>query len=102
MSPQQQNDLWLKLVQQAAIAQTQAPGAQTQADDKSARNPDAGQAAGDARTYAQQYKPTDPAVANGISAFSDISAKNVGDITVKSTGNPVADALLILAGFRGL
>jgi hypothetical protein len=103
MTPQKEKDLWLKLTQQAAVAQAQAPGTASQSAQKSA-TPGAQSGAGvsDARTYAQQLKPTDPAIANGLAAFGNASAKTIGDTTVTSTGNPVADALLILAGFRGL
>jgi hypothetical protein len=99
LTPQKEKDLWLQLTQQAAVATAQAPGTGGDADNsKNSNNP----STDDARSYAQQLKPADPAVATGLKKFSETSAKNVGDTTVKSTGNPIADALLILAGFRGI
>jgi hypothetical protein len=101
MSPQQQKDLWLKLVQQAVIAQTQAPGTQKPSD----KQPDPGTdtTAGDARSYQQQFTQSmDAAMVKGLLIFGNTAAKNMGDNTVKSTGNPVADALLLMAGFRGI
>lgn len=103
MSPQQQSELWLKLVQQAAIAQTQAPGTQTQSAAGTSSNTQSSQAGGDARRYQQQFNQSmDPAVIKGLLIFGNTAAKNMGDNTVKSTGNPVADALLLMAGFRGI
>jgi hypothetical protein len=99
LTPQKEKDLWLQLTQQAAVATAQAPGTGGNADNsKNSNNP----STGDARTYAQQLKPADPAVAQGLAAFGGASAKNVGNTNVKSTGNPIADALLLLAGFRGI
>jgi hypothetical protein len=103
MSPQQQSELWLKLVQQAAIAQTQAPGTQTQSASGASSNTQSSQASGDARSYQQQFTQSmDPAMVKGLLIFGNTAAKNIGDNTVKSTGNPVADALLLMAGFRGI
>jgi hypothetical protein len=103
MSPQQQSELWLKLVQQAAIAQTQAPGTQTQSASGASSNTQSSQASGDARSYQQQFTQNmDPAMVKGLLIFGNTAAKNMGDNTVKSTGNPVADALLLMAGFRGI
>lgn len=99
LTPQKEKDLWLQLTQQAAVATAQAPGTGGDADNsKNSNNP----STGDAITYAQQLKPADPAVAQGLAAFGGASAKNIGNTTVKSTGNPIADALLLLAGFRGI
>ena len=99
LNPQKEKDLWLQLTQQAAVATAQAPGTGGDADNsKNSNNP----STGDARTYAQQLKPADPAVAQGLAAFGGASAKNIGNTNVKSTGNPIADALLLLAGFRGI
>lgn len=102
MSPQQQNELWLKLVQQAVIAQPRAPGGQTQTP-ADADKDDGTQPAGDARSYVQQFNQSlDPTVVKGLLTFGNTSNKNIGNNTVKSTGNPVADALLLMAGFRGI
>ena len=101
VSPQQEKDLWLKLIQQVSIAQTQAPGTQSQSATSS--SPTAQQAAGDARSYQQQFNQSvDPAVVNGLVTFGNTAVKNIGNNSVKSTGNPVADALLLMAGFRGI
>jgi hypothetical protein len=97
MSPQQQKDLWLKLVQQAVIAQPRAPGGQAPSD----KQPDAD--AGDARSYVQQFNQSmDGAVVRGLPLFGNTAVKNIGNNNVQSTGNPVADALLLMAGFRGI
>jgi hypothetical protein len=101
MSPQKQQDLWLQLVQQAVIAQTQAPGTQKPSD----KQPDPGTdtTAGDARSYQQQFnKDMDAAVVRGLPLFGNTAVKNIGNNNVQSTGNPVADALLLMAGFRGI
>ena len=102
LTPQKEKDLWLQLTRQAAVATAQAPG--TNGNPTTPSNPSNpnDSTVGDARTYAQQLKPTDPAVAQGLSAFGSASAKNIGNANVKSTGNPIADALLLLAGFRGV
>jgi hypothetical protein len=102
MSPQQQNELWLKLVQQAVIAQPRAPGGQTQTP-ADADKDDGTQPAGDARSYQQQLtKDMDAAVVRGLPLFGNTAIKNTGNNNVQSTGNPVADALLLMAGFRGI
>jgi hypothetical protein len=103
MSPQKEKDLWLKLIQQAAIAQTQAPGTQTQSGAKPSANTQSAQSAGDARSYQQQLTQSmDAAVVKGLPMFGNTAVKNIGDNNVQSTGNPVADALLLMAGFRGI
>jgi len=101
LTPQQEKDLWLQLTQQASVATAQAPGTSSNTP-TSGQSPNSNNSVSDARTYAQQLKPTDPAVAQGLAAFGNTSAKNIGNANVKSTGNPVADALLLLAGFRGI
>ncbi len=99
MSPQQQKDLWLKLVQQAVIAQPRAPGGQAPSN----KQPDADADAGDARSYVQQFNQSmDGAVVRGLPLFGNTAVKNIGNNNVQSTGNPVADALLLMAGFRGI
>ena len=102
LTPQKEKDLWLQLTQQAAVATAQAPGTGGKPSTSGGPTDSNNTGAGDARSYAQQLKPADPAVAQGLAAFGSASAKNVGDTTVKSTGNPIADAMLILAGFRGI
>jgi hypothetical protein len=103
VSPQQEKDLWLKLIQQVSIAQTQAPGTQAQSGAKTSANPQSDAAAGDARSYAQQFTNSmDSAVVKGLPLFGNQSIKTMGNNNVSSTGNPVADALLIMSGFRGI
>jgi hypothetical protein len=104
LTPQQEKDLWLQLTQQASVAMAQAPGTSgnTSTTGKPSNSNSNTSSVSDARTYAQQLKPTDTAVAQGLAAFGNASAKNIGNANVKSTGNPVADALLLLAGFRGI
>ena len=103
MSPQKEKELWLKLIQQAAIAQTQAPGTQVQSGAKPSANTQSAQSAGDARSYQQQLTQSmDPAVVKGLPMFGNNAVKNIGNNNVQSTGNPVADALLLMSGFRGI
>jgi hypothetical protein len=103
MSPQQQKDLWLKLVQQAVIAQPRAPGGQTPSATGASTNTQSNQTAGDARSYQQQLtQDMDAAVVRGLPLFGNTAIKNTGNNNVQSTGNPVADALLLMAGFRGI
>jgi hypothetical protein len=100
LTPQQEKDLWLKLAQQAAVATARAPGT-SDGGGGGADNSTAG-GAGDAHSYADQLAPKDEAVKSALAAFRTASNSQTGGINVKSTGNPVADALLISAGFRGL
>jgi hypothetical protein len=103
MSPQQQKDLWLKLVQQAVIAQPRAPGGQAPSAASTSTNTQSNQAAGDARSYVQQFnQDMDGAVVRSLPLFGNTAIKNIGNNNVQSTGNPVADALLLMAGFRGI
>ena len=103
VNPAQEKDLWLKLIQQAAIAQTQAPGTQAQSAAKPSANTQSAQSAGDARSYQQQFTQSmDAAVVKGLPMFGNTAVKNIGNNNVQSTGNPVADALLLMAGFRGI
>jgi hypothetical protein len=103
MPPQKEKDLWLKLIQQVSIAQTRAPGTQTQSGAKPSANSQSNQSAGDARSYQQQFTQSmDSAVVKGLPIFGNTAVKNIGDNSVQSTGNPVADALLLMAGFRGV
>jgi hypothetical protein len=102
LTPQQEKDLWLQLTQQASVALAQAPGTSGNTPTTGKPSNSSTSSVSDARTYAQQLKPTDTAVAQGLAAFGNASAKNIGNANVKSTGNPVADALLLLAGFKGI
>jgi len=99
LSPQQEKDLWLKLTQQAAVATTTAPGTGT----TKTTEPQAGAEAGDARSYVQQFSANmNPETAQALKTFGSESVSKFGSQQVKSTGNPVADAMLLLAGFRGI
>lgn len=101
VSAQQEKDLWLKLTQQAAVATTAAPGigSTKSADDQ----PQAGAEAGDARSYVQQFSTSmKPETVQSLKTFGSESVSKFGTQQVKSTGNPVADAMLLLAGFRGI
>ena len=99
LNPQKEKDLWLQLTQQAAVATAQAPGTGGKPDDSKTPNDPS---AGDARTIAQQLKPSDPAVAQALAAFGSASSSKGFSPNIRPTGNPVADAMLILAGFRGI
>jgi hypothetical protein len=102
LTPQQEKDLWLQLTQQAAVATSHAPGTASGGDGGSPKSPEPG--AGDAHSYANQLAQytQDPKAKEALTAFVKASGSQTGGINVKSTGNPVADALLISAGFRGL
>jgi hypothetical protein len=106
LSPQQEKDLWFKLTQQAAVAQAQTPGMSggTATNQPTAsQQPNTQANVSDARTYVTQLTQSiDPAVSKGLTAFGSTAIKNIGSNTVKSTGNPVADALLLMAGFQGI
>ena len=101
LNPQQEKDLWLQLAQQAAVATARAPG--TDGGGGSTDKP-RDNSTGDAHTYANQLAQytQDPKTKEALDAFVKASGSQTGGINVKSTGNPVADALLISAGFRGL
>jgi hypothetical protein len=43
-----------------------------------------------------------PEIAQALKTFGSESVSKFGSQQVKSTGNPVADAMLLLAGFRGI
>lgn len=103
LTPQKEKDLWLALTQQAAVATAHAPGTGGKPNSPNDPSNPNDPSAGDARSYAQQLSKTvDPAVVKGLGAFAQAAKNQYGSDTVKTTGNPVADALLILAGFRGL
>jgi hypothetical protein len=103
LNPQQEKDLWFKLTQQAAVAQAQTPGMGTTGQPTSSQTSNTQSNANDARTYEQQLTQSiDSAVVKGLPIFGTTAVKNVGSNTIKSTGNPVADALLLMAGFQGI
>jgi hypothetical protein len=103
LNPQQEKDLWFKLTQQAAVAQAQTPGMGATGRPTADQDPDTQPDTNDARTYAQQLTQSiDSAVVKGLPIFGATAVKNIGSNTIKSTGNPVADALLLMAGFQGL
>lgn len=103
LTPQQEKDLWLKLTQQSVVATTQAPGSQTANVPKDAGPGDGDEPVGDARSYQQQFTQSmDAAVVKGLPLFGNDAVKMTGNNRARSTGNPVADALLLMAGFRGV
>jgi hypothetical protein len=58
---------------------------------------------GDARTIAQTLKATlEPAATKALATFLQASNSGGHNPNLKTTGNPVADAMLLLAGFQGL
>ena len=101
MPPQKEKDLWLKLIQQVSIAQTQAPGTgSTKAADPGTER---GTETGDARSYMQQLGANLKAEeVTTLKKFASEAVSKFGSQQVKTTQNPVADAMLLLAGFRGI
>lgn len=102
IDPAQEKALFLQLVQQAAVATTQASGTGQKgikdADD------DTDDQATDSRGYVEQFR-NDTQLTNlvkSLPAFATKSDNLIGNRTANSTGNPVADAVLLLSGFRGL
>jgi hypothetical protein len=96
-------ELFKQLVQQAALAQTTAPGtggagSSTPNATATGNNPQAS-ARGMAQALKQQLTP---ALVSGLPTVGATAAKLYGDVQVTSTGNPAADGLLILMGFQGL
>lgn len=101
MSAQQEKDLWLKLTQQAVVATTQAPGAGATKN----TNTDPGDNdIGDARTIKTELENNQQikSFAQSLGIFGSESSRRMGSNSVKTTNNPVADALLLMAGFRGI
>ena len=100
LTPQKEKDLWLQLTQQAAVATAQAPGTGGDVDNSTkSRDP----SKGDARTIEQTLRAKlDTAALKGLSTFLQASNSGGHNPNLKSTGNPVADAMLIMAGFQGL
>jgi len=96
-------ELFKQLVQQAALAQTTAPGtgsagSSTPSATTTGNNPQAS-ARGMAQALQQQLTP---ALVSGLPTVGATAAKMSGNTQVTSTGNPAADGLLILMGFQGL
>jgi len=96
-------ELFKQLVQQAALAQTTAPGtsgasSSTPSATATGNNP---QASARGMAQALQQRLT-PALVSGLPTVGATAAKLSGDTQVTSTGNPAADGLLILMGFQGL
>lgn len=104
LTPQQEKDLWLKLTQQAVVATTQAPGTRTGATKSAADDPVDDNTAGDARSYAGQMQADAKIqpLLNQLAQIGPTYGQTVGSQRVKSTGNPAADALLLLARFQGI
>jgi hypothetical protein len=101
MSAQQEKDLWLKLTQQAVVATTQAPGAGATKN----TNTDPGDNdIGDARTIKTELENNQQikSFAQSLGIFGSESSRRMGTASVKTTNNPVADALLLMAGFKGI
>jgi len=99
-----EKDLWLKLVQQTAVAQNTAPGGKTQtaASTAPAANTQAGSNL-DARSLAQNMRQQLPdELTSNFPAAGKLAQQLTGDLGVTSTGNAAADALLIMMGFQGL
>lgn len=96
----QELELFKKLAQQTAVAATQAAGTENIKQQQPDEQP-AGEE--DAHTYAETFRQElDQSVIRGMNSLAQrASASGVGT-SVQSTRNPVADAVLILAGFRGL
>ncbi len=104
IDPAQEKALFLQLVQQAAVATTQAAGAGQKATTDADDEDDSDVQGKDARGYVEQFR-NDTQLTNLVKSLPTFAAKSdnlVGDRSVKSTGNPVADAVLLLSGFRGL
>jgi len=98
-------ELFKQLVQQAALAQTTAPGtggagsSTPSATATATGNNPQSSARGMAQALKQQLTP---ALVSGLPTVGATAAKLSGDTQVTSTGNPAADGLLILMGFQGL
>jgi len=103
MSAQQEKDLWLKLTQQAVVATTQAPGSRTGSDKAADPGTEPGTETGDARSYMQQLGANlKSEELTTLKKFASEAVSKFGSQQVKTTQNPVADAMLLLAGFRGI
>jgi len=102
-----EKDLWLKLVQQTAVAQNTAPGGKTQsaASTTPAGNTQSAGGSGnlDARSLAQNMRQQLPdELTKNFPTAGKLAQQLTGDLQVTSTGNAAADALLIMMGFQGL
>lgn len=101
IDPAQEKALFSQLVQQAAVATTQASGA----GQKATKDDDEADTEGqNSRDYVEQFQNDQQltSLIKALPAFAARSDNLVGNRTAKSTGNPVADAVLLLSGFRGL
>ena len=103
LTPQQEKDLWLKLTQQAAVATTQTPGTRTGSTKAADPDTEPGTETGDARSYMQQLGANlKSEELTTLKKFASEAVSKFGSQQVKTTQNPVADAMLLLAGFRGI
>jgi hypothetical protein len=100
-----EKELFKQLVQQAALAQTSAPGTSGGGAGQATAKTVKGQVGGaqDGRAMAQTLRQQlDPAIVKSLPALGATAEKLTGSKQVSSTGNSAADGLLILMGFRGL
>jgi len=102
-----EKDLWLKLVQQTAVAQNTAPGGKTQSAASTAPTGNTQSAGGsgnlDAHSLAQNMRQQLPdELTKNFPTAGKLAQQLTGDLRVTSTGNAAADALLIMMGFQGL
>ena len=100
-------ELFKQLVQQAALAQTSAPGMGNASSTTGAKTTGAKTAStkstGDARSMAQSMRQQLPdGLTSNLPAAGKLAQQLTGDLNVTSTGNPAADGLLIMMGFEGL
>jgi hypothetical protein len=97
-----EKDLWLKLVQQTAVAQNTAPGGKSSPASNTTQSA-SNSSNLDARSLAQNMRQQLPNELTGnFPAAGKLAQQLTGDLQVRSTGNAAADALLILMGFQGL
>lgn len=104
IDPAQEKALFLQLVQQAAVATTQAAGAGQKGTKDVDDEYDSDDQSMDSRGYVEQFR-NDNQLTNLVKSLPTFAAKSdslIGNRSAKSTGNPVADAVLLLSGFRGL
>jgi hypothetical protein len=97
-------ELFKQLVQQAALAQTAAPGIGSAGSPAlgavatAAGNNSQATASGLVQTLRQKLPPT---TVGALSTAGAVAAGLTGSRQITSTGNPAADGLLILMGFQG-
>jgi len=99
--------LWLKLVQQTAVAQNSAPGGKSSPASNTTQSTNTQSTGGssnlDARSLAQNMRQQLPdELTRNFPAAGKLAQQLTGDLRVTSTGNVAADALLIMMGFQGL